>query len=268
MSASVRIPDSSRTSREVRKVPKNGSSFYFIQSTRRYGQVVSEDVEPTGIVDTIAQTVPEGSTPGLQRMNQGCNQSHIRVMTVSHGDRRLADAPWTKQRDEPSLSNPVTNLGLRHLAANQHWGLRSKSSSEIGTIAPAALAIFKSDNGADERIAASLDVCDVSIAKLAVTKRLADCGHVDPEAPFLNGYVRPDVIHQLLLRDDLTWAVGKIGQNIQRPIPEGKLSTVAPEHPLANRKFKRAELQLPVNYGAIHVCQPNVALRSFHNHHQ
>jgi hypothetical protein len=146
--------------------------------------------------------------------------------------------------------------------------LRSESSSEIGTIAPAALAIFKSDDRADERIAPSLDVCDVSIAKLAVTKRLADGGHVDPEAPFLNGYVRPDVIHQLLLRDDLTWAVGKIGQNIQRPIPKGKQSTVAPEHPLANRKFKRAESQLPVNDGAIHVCQPNVGLRSFHNHHQ
>jgi hypothetical protein len=136
--------------------------------------------------------------------------------------------------------------------------LRSESSSEIGAVAPDALAIFKSDDRVDERIAPSLDVCDVSIAKLAVTKRLADCGHVDPEAPFLNGYVRPDVIHQLLLRDDLTWAVGKIGQNIQRPIPEGKHSTVAPEHPLANRKFKRAEPQLPVNYGAMHVCQPNV----------
>jgi hypothetical protein len=31
-----------------------------------------------------------------------------------------------------------------------------------------------------------------------------------------------------VLRDDLTWAVGKIGQNIQRPIPEGKHLTVAP----------------------------------------
>jgi hypothetical protein len=113
-------------------------------------------------------------------------------------------------------------------------------------------------DGADERIAPSLDVCDVSIAKLAVAKRLADGGHVDSKAPFLNGYVRPDMIHQLVLRDDLTWAVGKIGQNIQRPIPERKHSTVAPEHPLANRKFKRAKPQLPVNYGAMHVCQPNV----------
>src|SRR6185295_3112588 len=131
------------------------------------GQAVPEDLGPTGIVYTIAQTVPEGSTPGLQRMNQGCNQSPIRVMTVSHGDRRLADAPWTKQRDEPSLSNPVTNLGLRHLAANQHWGLRREPSLEIGAITLAALAIFKSDDSADERIAPSLDVCDVSNAKLA-----------------------------------------------------------------------------------------------------
>ena len=217
----------------------------------RYGQVVSEDVEFARIVDANTQTVTKGSTPGLQHMNQGRNQSHIRIMTVSHDDRRLADAPWTKQHDELSLSYPATNLALRHLAANQHRGLCRESPSKIETIAPVALAIIKSDDGADKRIAPSLDVCDESIAKLAVTKRLADCGHVDPEAPFLNGYVRPDVIHQLLLRDHLTWAVGKIGQNIQRPIPEGKHSTVAPEYPLANRKLKRAEPQLPLNYGAI-----------------
>ena len=116
------IPNSGAEA-DIARAPRsanNGSGYYFIQSAGRYGQVVSKDVEATGIVDTITQTVPEGSMPGLQRMNQGCNQSHIRVMTVSHSDRRLADAPWTKQRDEPSLSNPVTNLGLRHLAVNQH----------------------------------------------------------------------------------------------------------------------------------------------------
>jgi hypothetical protein len=127
---------------------------------------------------------------------------------------------------------------------------------ELGV--PVFRATSQRDDGADERISAPLAVCNVSIAKLAVTKRFADCGHVDPEAPLLDGYVRPDVIDELLLRDDLTWAVGKIGQNIQRPIPEGKHSIVAPEHPLANRKFKRPEPQLLVNYGAMHVCQPNV----------
>src|SRR6202035_4161225 len=104
---------------------------------------------------------------------------------------------------------------------------------------PALPTTCERDDSADERVAPSLDVCDVTVAKLAVTKRLADCGHVDSEAPLLNGYVRPDVIDELLLRDDLTWAVGKIDQHIQRPIPEGKHLTVALEHPLANRKFER-----------------------------
>jgi hypothetical protein len=110
------------------------------------------------------------------------------------------------------------------------------------------------DDRADERVAPSLDVSDVSVARLTVAKRLADGGNVDSKASFLNGYVRPDVIHQFLLRDDLTWAIGKIAQNIQGPTPERKHLTVAPECPLAKGKFKRAEPQLPVNYGAIHVC--------------
>jgi hypothetical protein len=42
-------------------------------------------------------------------------------------------------------------------------------------------------------------------------------------------------------------------QNVQRPIAEGKHLTVAPEHPFANRKFERAEPQLPMNYDARHV---------------
>src|SRR5258706_13615462 len=172
----------------------------------------------------------------------------------SQGDDSLANTAGAEQRYEPLISKFVANLSDDRFAPNHH----DRSHGEPALVGELGVAVFRAtserDDGADERIAPSLDVCDVSIAKLAVTKRLADCGHVDPEAPFLNGYVRPDMIHQLLLRDDLTWAVGKIGQNIQRPIPEGKHSTVAPEHPLANRKFKRAEPQLPVNYGAIHVC--------------
>src|SRR5882757_9291266 len=174
------------------------------------------------------------------------------------GNRRLANTAGAEQSYEPLISKLLADLADDRFAPNH----RDRSQSEPALGEELGVPVFRAtserDDGADERIAPSLDICDVSIAKLAVTKRLADCGHVDPEAPLLNGYVRPDVIHQLLLRDDLTWAVGKIGQNIQRPIPEGKHSTVAPEYPLANRKFKRAEPQLPVNYGAMHVCQPNV----------
>ena len=40
---------------------------------------------------------------------------------------------------------------------------------------------------------------------------------------------------------ELGVAVGKIDQNIERPAAEGQHRTVAPEHPLANGKFERAE---------------------------
>ena len=68
-------------------------------------------VAPMRRFDQAASAARERSTPGFQSLNQGCNRFHIRVMTGSHGERRPADADWTNQGDEPSLSNPITNLG-------------------------------------------------------------------------------------------------------------------------------------------------------------
>src|SRR3981081_3295221 len=171
----------------------------------------------------------------------------------SQGNGRLANAAGAEQCREPLISKLVANLADDRFAPNHRDRPHGEPALVAELIVPAFRIACERDNGADERVAPPLDVCDVSVAKLAVTKRLADCGHVDSEAPLLNGDVRPNVINELLLRDDLTWAVDKIGQNIQRPIPEGKHLIVAPKHPLANRKVKRAEPQLPVNYGAMHV---------------
>ena len=68
---------------------------------------------------------------------------------------------------------------------------------------------------------------------------------MDPDAHVLHRRVRPDVIDKHLFCDNLTRAVGKIDQNIQGPTAEGKRLIVAPEYPLANGKFERAEPQLP-----------------------
>jgi len=154
----------------------------------------------------------------------------------------FAKAAGAEQGYEPLISKLVANLADDRFAPNHHERSHGEPALVAELSVPAFRATREGDNAADERIAPCLDVCDVAVAKLAVTKRLADYGHVDPEAPLLNGYVRPDVIHQLLLRDDLTWAVGKVDQNVQRPIAEGKHLTVAPEHPFANRKFERPNL--------------------------
>src|SRR5712671_4506934 len=140
----------------------------------------------------------------------------------SQGNGRLANAAGAEQCHEPLISKLVANLADDRFAPNHHDRSHGEPALAGELVLPALRTASEGDDGADERVAPCLDVCDVSVAKLAVSKRLADCGHVDPEAPLLNDYVRPDVIDEPLLSDDLTWAVGKIGQNIQRPIPEGK----------------------------------------------
>src|SRR6266700_380313 len=171
---------------------------------------------------------------------------------TSQGNGRLANTAGAEQSYEPLISKLLADLANDRFSPNHHDGSHGEPALG-GELGVPFLDTSQRDDGADERIATSLDVCDVSIAKLAVTKRLADCGHVDPEASLLNGYIRPDVIDELLLRDYLTWAVGKIGQNIQRPIAEGKHLAITPEHPFANRKFERTEPQLPVNCAIRHV---------------
>jgi hypothetical protein len=56
---------------------------------------------------------------------------------------------------------------------------------------------------------------------LAILERFADGGHVNPEADLLHGDVRPDMIDELLLSDDLAWTFGEIDQNIERPTAKG-----------------------------------------------
>src|SRR5882757_3216313 len=64
------------------------------------------------------------------------------------------------------------------------------------------------------------------------------------------------MIDQLLLRDDLTWAVGKVDQDVEGPAAKGQHHTVAPKHPLPARKLEGAKLQIflnvIVNHGSWH----------------
>src|ERR1700680_1706692 len=152
----------------------------------------------------------------------------------SQGNGRLANAAGAEQGHEPLISKLVANLADHRFAPDHHERAHGEPALVPGLIVPAPGTAGERHDGADERVAPCLDVCDVSVAKLAVTKRLADRGDGDPEAALLHGAVRPDAIDQLLLRNDLTRAVDKIDQNIQRPTAEGKHLTVALEQPFAN----------------------------------
>src|SRR5258708_21863336 len=99
--------------------------------------------------------------------------------STSAGNDRLANAARSKQCYEPLVSKLVANLADHRFAPNYHKRSRREPALLSGPVVPALRTACERDHGADERVAPSLDICDVSVAKLAVTKRLAYRGHVD-----------------------------------------------------------------------------------------
>src|SRR6266581_5898700 len=115
----------------------------------------------------------------------------------SQGNGRLANAAGAEQCYEPLSSKLVANLADDRFAPNHRDRPHREPALVAELIVPAFRIACERDHGADERVAPSLDVCDVSVAELAITKRFADRGDVDSQAPLLDGDVRPDAIHQL-----------------------------------------------------------------------
>ena len=172
-------------------------------------------------------------------------------MTGNHGDHGLADPAGTKHSDELPLLNPSKNRRDHRFAVDQHRRSRGGPAAEIAAAA-AVLAIFTSDDRADEAIASSLDVCDVSIAELTVPERLADGGDMDAQTYLLYGNARPDVIDEFFLWDDFAGALRQIYENIERPVAEGNLHALAPEHPISSRQLKWSELEFAVRITGHH----------------
>src|ERR1700692_3518059 len=109
----------------------------------------------------------------------------------SQGNGRLANAAGAEQGYEPLFSKLVADIAGHRFAPNPHERSHGEPALVPAPVVPALRIACERDNVADERVATSLDVCDVSVAKLAVTKCLADRGDVDPEAPLLDGGVPP-----------------------------------------------------------------------------
>src|SRR3954463_15161678 len=82
--------------------------------------------------------------------------------------------------------------------------------------------VIEIEDGRDERVASSMNVCDASAAELANLECLANSAHVHPEGRLLHDDVRPNTIDEFFLSDDLAGTLGEVDQNVQRPAAEGK----------------------------------------------
>ncbi|MGY4310738.1 hypothetical protein ACVWW1_000041 [Bradyrhizobium sp. JR3.5] len=166
----------------------------------------------------------------------------------SQRNGRFADAAWAEQCYEPCFPQLVADLTDGYCAPDH----RDRPQGEPALLpepgVPAFRPIGVRGNVTDERVAPSLDVCDVSGAKLAVTERLADRGDVDPDASLLDVHVRPDVIDQFLLCDHFPRTPGQVDQNVKGPAAKGQHLTLAPKHPFPARKLKGAKLQISLSF--------------------
>src|SRR6266436_8231454 len=79
----------------------------------------------------------------------------------SQGNGRLANAAGAEQCHEPLISQLVANLADDRFAPNHHERSHGEPALVADLIVPALRTACERDHGADERVAPSLDVCDV-----------------------------------------------------------------------------------------------------------
>ena len=91
--------------------------------------------------------------------------------------------------------------------------------------------VIEIENGRDERVASTLDVCDASVAELAFFECLANSAHVHPNGSLLHDDVRPNIIDEFFLSDDLAGTLGEVDQNVQRPAAEGTYFVATSQDP-------------------------------------
>jgi hypothetical protein len=100
-----------------------------------------------------------------------------------------------------------------------------------------------------------LNVRDIPVSEFAIPKRLSDRSNVYAKASFLDEDIRPGVINERILCDDLARTLDEIDQEIERTPTEGKRLTIAPQHPPVTPEFKRTKAQPisnPARRGSTH----------------
>ena len=91
--------------------------------------------------------------------------------------------------------------------------------------------VIETEDGRDERVASSLDICDASVAELAILECLANSAHMHPQGSLFHDEIRPNIIDEFFLSDDLAGTLGEVDQNVQRPAAEGKYFVATSQDP-------------------------------------
>jgi hypothetical protein len=141
------------------------------------------------------------------------------------GDRGLADAGGSENRDEPLLDGPRGECPDRVVAARHSFeprrqvvrdrrrrGLRdARRRLDVG---------IGSNDGRDEAVAAPCDGRDVTRAVHAISQGLAEIADVNAKRTLDNNDIGPDTRDELCLADDLAGLPHERDQDIERASTE------------------------------------------------
>jgi hypothetical protein len=177
----------------------------------------------SGLSDRIATPSTDASALGTSR---GSVAGARRAQLIGHGegDRRLADAAWSGDRDEAPLRQ------LRHDHADD-GGASNHACERDGEVVRELRWSGRRGRGLwprqrrdrrDEAIAAAGNGRYVAIARLAIAEGPAQRGHMDAEIAFLDEGVGPDAGDQLVLADQLTGALDQDGEDVERAATESQ----------------------------------------------
>src|SRR3954468_10122402 len=138
------------------------------------------------------------------------------MMSNGHRDGRLADSAGADDGDEArsdQLSRYPENVVIPADHPDQAAGkLSVRKIGGSGRLAISRTA-FPRDR-CDEAIAPSGESRDVARAVLSISQRLAEAGHVKPQAAFFDGDVGPNPRHQILLAHDVIRRGNQDNQNV------------------------------------------------------
>ena len=175
----------------------------------------------------------------------GARESLDQVMSDRDRNRGLADAAGADDGDKArsvQLSRQLENVVIPadHSAqAAGKIGVRKIGGNDRRIIARTA----RPRDRRDEAIAPPGKGRDVSRAILSIAQRLAEAGHVKPQAAFFDDDVGPDPRHQILLADDFVRRGDQDDQNVERARAQLDGDALFCEEPFARHQMEGTKRQ-------------------------
>ena len=174
----------------------------------------------------------------------GPRESLDQVMADRHRDRRLADPAGTDDRDQACSVQPSRKPENIVVAPDHPDGTGGQVAvGEARRRCRLLGQLARLHDRRHEAVASPGQGLDVACAVLPIAERLAQAGHVEPQAAFFHPDVGPDAGQEIVLADELVRTGQQSNQDVERTRAQLYGLTIPGEKPFARDQAERTERQ-------------------------